>query len=591
AIFYSPALFASLIVLPIVALFWLFGKRWVALAGGIVGGIAMNYYFRSHLGYCDTDMVIFPLFYLLLFSLVATVRRGLLWSLLGVVAILLLLTLYHSAKPIVYGTLLFFSLYILVVERKNIDAYLGAIILFIAALPIGSLLAGVAALGAAVALHFLSRRVHLNPTILFATFLISALALGGYGWQKGYFKRVEDYLAKSSHFVLEDRSHKKIELEATLKTVSEARGITLPQLFLYSAGGWFLFLTGSLGLLLIVIRERGGGILLLPYLITLFALKGGVRFTTFGAPILAVATIYLSYWLFQRFKERRFAWILFLVPSVALFSYYIYIVQLYNKMLSPFFKRGELEVITEHLNTPTKGYILTWWDYGWPLWYYTNKRTLIDNGKHQWDTFIVARALFEKDQRFVANFSRFFIEQYDRIYPWAVLPYVAKRYSLSELLEKLKTSDLGVKRENEIYYYFDDRIITKLQVIEQFSSIKGEPKRGFVWIDHVRLIDGKRWLLKAQVASLNLKEGILEAQGRKVPIGMVIFHNGEKVVQALQYRKDPYTLIVYKNRYLIGTSGYLTSFFFRAFFFNRLDPRLFETVAYTKDAKVFRLKK
>jgi len=31
-------------------------------------------------------------------------------------------------------------------------------------------------------------------------------------------------------------------------------------------------------------------------------------------------------------------------------------------------------------------FIMTWWDYGWLLWYYTNnKNTLIDNGKHQQD--------------------------------------------------------------------------------------------------------------------------------------------------------------------------------------------------------------
>jgi undecaprenyl-diphosphooligosaccharide--protein glycosyltransferase len=330
--------------------------------------------------------------------------------------------------------------------------------------------------------------------------------------------------------------------------------------------------------------------LLLPYLIGLLSLKAGVRFTTFAVPVIVAGNLYLFYYIWQKLKQRRLSFLLFALPTIALFFYYFNIMLYYNHILSPFFKREQLLAITTHLNNNKKGYVLTWWDYGYALKYYTNKRTLIDNSKHHWDNFIVARTLFSSNEQFIANFDRFFVETHDKFHLWSVFPYVVKRYTLHDLLQKLQTSDLGVKHKNEIYYYFDDRILTKLPVIEDFAYTKGEKKRGFVWVDEIRSISTSKGFVRSKMVNVDLRRGVFEVRGKRDRIGKVVFHDGEKVVDVYRYRRDPYTLIVYKNRYLIGTSGYLGSFFFRAFFFNALDPKLFETLTYNKSAKIFRLR-
>jgi len=586
-LFYAPGFLGSLIALPLVGIFWVWRKFWLGVAVGAIAGIAVNYYFRTHLGYCDTDMLIFPLFYLLLFSWIATLNRGLLWSLVGIGAIQLLLASYHSARPIVYGSLLFLTLYLFLLERKNPRAYFLALILYGAALPLPfpwSLLLALGLLGLGL---WLERR-SIDHRILMAIFLLGALGIGDYGWTKGYFKRIGDYLYKESHLSWSDKRGQEVQLEATLKTVFEARGISWEQLTLYGAGGTLPFLLGSIGLLLLARRERGGALLLFPYLIALLALKGGVRLTTFGVPAIVAGNLYLFYLLSHRFATKRWGIALFALPSLILFGYYLRLVDQYNRLLSPFFTRDQLQVIQKSLNDSKKGYILTWWDYGWPLWYYTNKRTLIDNGKHQWDNFVVARSLLSSDLAFVARFDRFAIEWFDRIYPWAVFPYLLKRYSYQELMAKLQRGELQMKKRNEIYYYFDDRILLRLPIIQRFAYLKGEKPEGFIWTDRVVAIDSQAKRITGRFVQIDLGKGLVSIQGKEYPFGYLILHDGT-AWKAIGYRKLPYTIILYKKRYLIGTSGYLKSFFFRTFFFNDPGP-YFTTLAYTKEAKVFKLK-
>ncbi len=590
-IYYLPAYLASMIVVPIILIFWLFRLEWVGFFSAVISSIAMNYYFRTHLGYCDTDIVVFPLYFLLIFSLIAILNRGIYYSIYGVIATEGLLLFYHSAKPIVYGTLLLFVAIVFILKRKEIRTIYGVLVLIIAALPFAWYITLPASLVSLVGFHFLAKKISLNYKVVLTFFLLMTLGVGGYAYKQGYFQRAFDYLQKKSSYVLKEKGQKSIEFEATLKTVAESRSITLSQLFTYSAGNIVIFLSGTLGLLLFLVKFPNAMPLLIPYFIGLLSLKAGVRFTTFAVPVLMMGNIFLFYFFWQKLERRRFAVALFFLPSFALLLFYINIMQKYNMMVEPFFKKGELQAIDTVLNRPQKGYILTWWDYGWPLWYYTNKRTIIDNGKHHWDNFIIARTLFSLDERFIANFDRYFIEQYDRIYPWSILPYVLKRQSLTELLFQLRTSSLGVKKRNEIYYYFDDKILTKLPVIEKFAYTKSEAKdKKFVWIDKVKVISTKRGVVVTKAAKINLRKGTIEVGGRKDKIGKLIFHDGERIIGVFTYRRDPYTIIVYKNKYVLGTVGYANSFFFKAFFFNSLDPELFKTESFTKEAKIFRLR-
>ncbi len=590
--FVLPAFLASLIVVPIILIMKEFQKPEIGFWAALAASIGMNYYFRTHMGYTDTDMLNFVLFFFILWALIALAVRRMIWY--GVAAALLgtlFMLWYHSAKPLLFGLWGFFVLYLLIFDRKNVPALLGGVLLLIPLLPIsfGLQVAAIVILG--VAFWIIERRWQIDYRYLLGLFLVVAIAGGVYGYKHGALDRALHYIHKAQEYRLQDRSQHTIELSTTLKTVAEARGITPSQLFTYSAGNIGIFLLGVGGLLLLTWRKKEAVLLWLPLIIGIASLKAGVRFTTFAVPVLSIGFVYLFYELSLKVRHSLLAKGVFYLPALGLVLYYLYILDTYNHMLSPFFKRGELADIHKQLNTPQKGYILTWWDYGWPLWYYTNKRTLIDNGKHQYDNYIVAKTLFAFDQDFVARFDRFFVETYDRIYPWAVLPYVLKKYDFVTLIRGLYNGTLELPpKKNEIYYYFDDKILDKLPVIESFSRLKGERPKGFVWVDRLRVLDGKRGILQGSALSINLRTGELRANQGKDVIGTLYLHDGKRVTHALRYRKNDYSVIVYKNRYIIGLYRYINSFFAQAFFFNNLDKNLFETLAYDEDAKIFHLR-
>ena len=589
--FTIPAFLASLIVVPIILIGYELGILRVGFWSALATSIGMNYYFRTHMGYTDTDILNFTIFFSILYSYIALIRRkSLVFALIAALLNLFFIYWYHSAKPLAFGLWLFFVLYLLVLDRKNVAALLGAVVAFTAFLPVPVWMVMAVAVGLGAFFWLLLKRFAIDYRYILALFVIGAALGGWYGYKHKMFDRAIDYLAKKEAYVLQDKSKQKIELEATLKTVAEARGITIRQLVTYSSGGYLIFVLGTLGLLLLVWRRKEAALLLLPYIIGLVSLKAGVRFTTFAVPAISFGFVYLFYELYLFWRSKRFSSLFFYAPALFLVAYYLNVMNGYNKMLSPFFTRGELQPIDTKLNRKDKGYILTWWDYGWPLWYYTNKRTIIDNGKHHYDNYIVAKTLFAYDQNFVANFDRFFVENYDRIYPWAILPYIIKKIPLREILRRSYEGTLPLPpKKNEIYYYFDDKILTKLPVIESFSYLKGEKRRGFVWVTKLRVFSTSKALLQGDGVSIDLRNGQLVSKQGKDFIGTLYVHDGEKIVASNRYRRNNYAVIVYKNRYIIGAYRYINSFFFQAFFFDGLDRKLFKTLHYDKSAKIFQL--
>ena len=80
-----------------------------------------------------------------------------------------------------------------------------------------------------------------------------------------------------------------------------------------------------------------------------------------------------------------------------------------NHILHPVFSSQSVKLIRnfdKQLNK--KDFIITWWDYGWPLWYYTKANTLIDNGKHFEDNYIVSKLLFS-EQQYTAKASKYLL--------------------------------------------------------------------------------------------------------------------------------------------------------------------------------------
>ena len=60
------------------------------------------------------------------------------------------------------------------------------------------------------------------------------------------------------------------------------------------------------------------------------------------------------------------------------------IARLTPSFMPNYFLDDDVKVLRDFAKTShSKDLVVSWWDYGWPLWYYTGRNnTLIDNGRH-----------------------------------------------------------------------------------------------------------------------------------------------------------------------------------------------------------------
>jgi len=142
-----------------------------------------------------------------------------------------------------------------------------------------------------------------------------------------------------------------------------------------------------------------------------FALLGGLRFTVYAVPVAAMSAIYLFFVLGDFFKDKKlkytfivFATAMMIYPNITHILGYKVPTVLNKKEVS------DLDKLKQIANP--KDYTLAWWDYGYPIWYYSGTSTLIDGGKHQNDNFIISKIMQTSSSALAANLSRLAIETY-----------------------------------------------------------------------------------------------------------------------------------------------------------------------------------
>ncbi len=125
-----------------------------------------------------------------------------------------------------------------------------------------------------------------------------------------------------------------------------------------------------------------------------------------------------------------------------------------------------------------RDYVITWWDYGYPIWYYADKNTLIDGGKHNHDNFIVSKILTTDSQQEAARLSRIAVETYVENGYRIIADTLWKNDGSPEknpnrFLERLRNEEsieLPPKRR-EVYLYLPLRMSSIFPTVSLFSSI------------------------------------------------------------------------------------------------------------------------
>jgi dolichyl-diphosphooligosaccharide--protein glycosyltransferase/undecaprenyl-diphosphooligosaccharide--protein glycosyltransferase len=608
-----PAFFGSFIVVPIMLIARELKKDIAGFIAALVGGIAWSYYNRTMAGYYDTDMLTIVLPAFVLWGLVhAMLHHRNHWMLLLSFLMLLYRWWYPSAAPLNTAFTVILLIYTVIFERKKLYNYKLLLFMVIAITPMPLPLTLAILAGLYLYFHFAKEKGDLAVLPLLGTAAVVFVAFGGLD---PVWYQVKGYLLRES--VTDDSGQaQKLHFYAVSKTVREAGKIPFELFANRISGSPVTFVLAVAGYLLLAIRYRVMWLALPMLGLGFIAMKGGLRFTVYAVPVCALGLGYLFVWFAERIsafaKDARGARILrySALTFLTLAALYPNIRHVVDYKVPTVFMKPEVQVLYDlGRKASREDYVLSWWDYGYPIRYYSDVKTLVDGGKHSGDVNFPVSFALTRPQVASANMARLDVEYTEMAYQQdrngSYLQMMMEDYGYEDpeaFLKALNDPDFKLPRKSrEVYYYLPLRMLDIFSTVAAFSAIdleSGEIRyRPFLYMTRHYKNDGDTLLLGNGI-QLDKRTGMIAIGNKKVPLKAFVtatmLKNGHVETHVQQLRPEaPFYLVFMKSygRFLLLDEFLYHSTFIQLFVLGHYDPALFEPVIVTPMAMVYRLKK
>lgn len=600
-ILYMPAVFGSLIVVPIILIGRSIGQSGIGFIAALLASIAHSYYNRTMSGYYDTDMltVVLPLFAIYFIILAMQKQRS-----IYLIPITLSFALYQWWYPQSYSLntaiLVTMFVYTLIFERKNSYYYFIPLFIIIGILSLAIWIK----LGIAIALFAL---LHFQSPIkqhwiwgLFGAIIVLYFFTGGidpiWGQLKSYlFRDTTSSEAAGLHFY------------NVAQTVREAGNIPFSIFSERISGHPITFVLGTLGYLLAIIAYR-------PLLLTLplvglgfIAMNAGLRFTIYSVAPIAIGFAYLLFWITRPIDKN---WLKYLAITVftgaALYPNYLHIKEY---MTPTVFTKNEVSALEKLGKIASReDYVITWWDFGYPIRYYSDVKTLIDGGKHSGNINYPASYIITQPQQNSAIMARLSAEYAEKgcetTSPDEIIAAMLKTYKMDSIDDLITTLSLNLnglpKPSRDVYLYLPLRMMEILPTVTLFSYLDlknpdNAIQQPFFYMTQSVQDTGKTLELGSGL-SLIKDKNILRLGNQEVTIKkfyQVGFDAHQKLqINEQQFSSEGLNLIYMASygRFLVLDDFYLNSAYIQMFVFDHYDPKLFEPIILDPMSKIYRLK-
>ena len=578
-LFFTPIFLSSLTVIPIILIAHHYNLTKIGFYSALFSSFMSSYYYRTHLGYYDTDILNVVFILLAIYFLIKTVdtnnSKRFIYLLLSSITLILFHLWYHSSDSIIISTILTFIIYIFIFKRKEIYIFLK------------------------------NHRLYLIISIIIGVIILSTSNI--YNISKGY-SRVVDYLHKDKFIELKTQDNKSIKLVGDLNIVSEARNINFDMLAYRVSGNKTLFILAIFGYLILLIRYRSLFLTLPIVILTFLSMNAGLRFTIYGVPLFGFTLVYAIDFIFKNIISKinnSLEIFLNITSKVLIFTIILFAINrvlIYNKRLTPFYfsSTDDIKALNKikDIKSPNS-FIIAPWDYGWPLWYYSGLNTVVDNGKHGEDNFIVSKILLSPNQYFVRNASLFFINRYKESSQSKILSHFIKNYPI-DYFKKLENKNFKLpKITKDVYILLHKSMFRTYNSIEStsnFNILTGEkyPSNLYNQIFLVPNYNSSKTILKTtSQLSIDIKNGMIlstrKNEDAKVKI-VAIFKDGNiKFKKEFNTRNNIY-IIIYNNMVMIMNRKLYNSFLIQALLFNNYNHNLFKEIVRNKNLVIFKVK-
>ncbi len=596
---YMPSIISSLVVIPIILIARLFGATMWGFFSALLGSIAWSYYNRTMTGYYDSDMfgVMAPMF--VLYFLMASVKKFTLKSsLYAAIMIVIYPFLYDQGRAVVYAMSLIYFIYLILYHRDEDTTYKSIILISLSTLPLNwiietpfSYLLNIVILLSA---YIILEKKQFDKRLLY---ILSAIFVVAFLYFGNVFSLI---IGKVSYYLSRSIDEQGLHFFQVNQTVREAGKIPFSTMANRISGSTVGVIVSLIGYILLVIRYRPF-ILALPLIgIGVFSLMGGLRFTVFAVAIAAMSAVYLFYVIAGASDKKPFRYAIISILTALMI--YPNIEHIIGYKVPTVFTNDEVKVLKKLDEiADDKAYTLTWWDYGYPIWYYSDTNTLIDGGKHGHDNFIISKILNTSSPTLAANLSRLSVEEYVKK-GGVVADNLFKDKNPNDLLDELESDEYKLpKKTRDIYLYLPQRMLTIFPTVGLFSNldlVTGKRGKRPFFYKAGRFKDDGEIVQFGDGLAFDKRNGVLHIGQNQVQVkrvAIVGYDKNQKIHKDIQIVNPNSDLsIIYMQSYgtfLILDENLYNSLFIQMFVFENYDKDLFEPVVMSPYAKIYRLKR
>ena len=609
-ILYMPLFFASLLVIPII----LIGKTIKSLEVGFIAAllatIAWSYYNRTMVGYYDTDLlnIVFPTF--LLWSLMWAIKtqedKYLLLIALDIIAYR---WWYPQSYSLEFSFFILIALYVIYQYIKKQEFQYNLLVMtfmmFAMAWTDGWIRFGIV-LGLFIVLK-VNRKLVVNYIYyIFGFSLLLFILLGGL---EPIWGKLSIYTFRNNTLVTGENL--QLHFFSVMQTVREAGKIPFETFANRISGDSITFILSLIGYAWLVFKHRvmflGIPLIALGFL----AYSSGLKFTIYAVPMLALGIAFLIVELSNKLNNITVKYGLMTVLTIAILVPNIEHIIAYK--VPTVFTKNEVNVL-DKLKTiaDREDYVVGWWDYGYPIRYYSDVKTLSDGNKHGGDVNFATSFALTHPQEEGAKILRLDVEYTESKFNMdknnsaksrtnianMILDYGLK--NSNDFLLSLQTDLKLPKKTRDIYLYLPNKMMNIYPTIALFSNLdlmsgtKG--KRPFFYISRSFKQTGNSINLGNNV-TLSLATGELHLGKQIVKINRFVttsYDKSGKLHTQIQKADSSSTINVIfmrnYNQFLVVDNSVYNSLYIQLFVLENYNKELFEPTILTPLTKVYKLK-
>ncbi|HEY9129218.1 MAG TPA: STT3 domain-containing protein [Sulfurovum sp.] len=611
-ILYLPAVVSSLIVIPIILTGRLMGHTTVGFFAALLGSIALSYYNRTMVGYYDTDMFSVFLQFTIFYSLLHIAYKK---EIKGIILTALLMFAYPYFYPqgmtIIYAMFIIFALYLLaeyrrfiVIEetndfKENSLSLYGSVILLSIPLMLSVPIEGRLILFFIVLILLTKIQLKENQLVYIALLFFMAFLFFGNVFNV-IFLKLFSYLDRG---VEEEGLH----FYQVVQTVREAGEIPFETMANRISGSQLGVIISLIGYLVLIVRHKPFVIALPLIGVGILSLWAGLRFTVYAVPIAAISAIYLFHVIILMVSNKKSIYIVSMSLMTASMLYPNIMHVIGYKVPSVLNKTEVHDLVKLDKMSSIEDYTLSWWDYGYPIWYYSNTSTLIDGGKHNNDNFIISKIMQTSSPQLAANLGRLAVETYVGSQYKEVADTLFKNKQKDQLDPNLLLSDLEDKayklpqKTRDIYLYLPYRMLNIFPTVVLFGNLDlktGQAERKVAFYPTQAVSNQEGVLTFRNGIVFDTKNGMIGLGKLQEAVKHFVItqytKEGKVNIQSQLYHADGNYVVVFMQSYgqfIIMDTETFNSMYVQMFILEKYDKELFELVVSSPYSKIYKLKK